>query len=70
MKNRKQYFALISEDMVDYFESKLKKYEDEIHHIIRGDWETADDGTIFKRYVITADEGLIDPKYELKGEDI
>ena len=69
MKNRKLYFANVSEDLVDYFEAKLAEHTDGIHHVTRSWQEASDGGEVFMRYVIEADEGLIDPKYELKTEE-
>lgn len=69
MGNRKRYFANVSEDMVEYFESKLAEHTDKIHDITREWREASDGGEVFMRYVILADEGLIDPKYELKTEE-
>ena len=69
MRNRKRYFANVSEDMVDYFESKLAQLGDGIHHVEREFREASDGCEVFMRYIITADEGLINPEYELKTEE-
>jgi hypothetical protein len=59
--------------MVDYFEEKLTQHMDRIYKIRRGEIKSTEDGQQYKVYIIQAEEGLIDPKYEIppdENEDI
>lgn len=62
---KKYYYAYVTEDMVDSFEKKLENLE-EYAKVLRKVPTFSQDGEILLFYVILAEEGLIDSKWELK----
>ena len=57
----KKYYAYVAKDVVDYFEEKLAE-----HGVKTIKCEPINNGEIFY-YVVEAEEGIIDPKFEIKG---
>jgi hypothetical protein len=62
---RKLYYAYVHEDMVGYFEEKLEERKDKIKVV---DFHPAisEDGYRCIYYVLEAEEGNINSKWELK----
>lgn len=60
----KIYYAYVVMDMVEYFEERLIK-EDKIKYFSK-ESAISESGEPLIYYVIEAEEGLIDPKWELK----
>lgn len=60
----KIYYAYVVMDMVEYFEERLVK-EDKIKYFSK-ESAISESGEPLIYYVIEAEEGLIDPKWELK----
>lgn len=60
----KEYYAFVRRDYIEEFEAKLNNY-DKVKSFKRcGLWVNAQ-RTYFYPYVIEAEEGIIDPKWEL-----
>ena len=57
----KKYYAYVAKEVVDYFEEKLEE-----HGVKTIKCEPINNGEIFY-YVVEAEEGIIDPKFEIKG---
>ena len=57
----KKYYAYVAKEVVDYFEEKLAE-----HGVKTIKCEPINNGEIFY-YVVEAEEGIIDPKFEMKG---
>lgn len=57
----KKYYAYVAKEVVDYFEEKLAE-----HGVKTIKCEPINNGEIFY-YVVEAEEGIIDPKFEIKG---
>ena len=64
-----RYFAYVAVDMIDYFEEKLAENEDKIYLVNRGCYGQTSEGTTYRPYIIEAEEGLIDSKYEWPFEE-
>lgn len=62
---KKLYYAYIPEDLVGYFEEKLEERKDKIKIVIK-DSAISEKGEPLAHYVLEAEEGFIDPKWELK----
>ena len=65
----KKYYAYVAPDFIDLFEEKLGSFEDRIKSIERDKLCMNADGTLFYPYVIEAEEGIINPKWELSNKD-
>lgn len=63
---KKLYYAYVAEDLVDYFESKL--LEREVIIINRELIENTNDNKLYYYFVLKAEDGTIDPKFETKAE--
>lgn len=63
---KKLYYAYVAEDLVDYFESKL--LEREVITINRELIENTNDNKLYYYFVLKAEDGTIDPKFEIKAE--
>ena len=63
---KKLYYAYVAEDLVDYFESKL--LEREVIIINRELIENTNDNKLYYYFVLKAEDGTIDPKFEIKAE--
>lgn len=61
----KSYYAYVVLDLVKYFEERLKECGDKIKNICRGEIVRSEDGTLCLSYIIEAEEGIIDRKWEL-----
>ena len=57
----KKYYAYVVKDIAGYFENKLAE-----HGIKTIKCEPINNGEIFY-YVVEAEEGIINPKFEMKG---
>ena len=66
IKMKKLYYAYVAEDLVDYFESKL--LEREVIIINRELIENTNDNKLYYYFVLKAEDGTIDPKFEIKAE--
>lgn len=62
---KKLYYAYVAEDMIDSFEKKLENLEDLID-VLQVVPTFSKDAEPLLFYVIKAEEGLIDSKWELK----
>lgn len=68
MIKTKQYFAYVTPKMVNYFEDELLKRRDKIHSIERNLIPAySEDGTQLHQYRITAEEGIIDSRWEIRN---
>lgn len=65
----KKYYAYVTPDFIDLFEEKLKSFGDKVKSIERDELFMNEDGTLFYPYVIEAEEGIINPKWELSNKD-
>ena len=57
----KKYYAYVTKEVVDYFEEKLAE-----HCVKTIKREPINNGEIYY-YVVEAEEGIINPKFEMKG---
>ena len=57
----KKYYAYVAKEVVDYFEEKLAE-----HGVKTIKCEPINNGEIFY-YVVEAEAGIINPKFEMKG---
>ena len=57
----KKYYAYVAKDVVDYFEEKLAEYG-----VKTIKCEPINNGELYY-YVVEAEEGIINPKFEMKG---
>lgn len=60
----KKYDAYVAKNMVGYFESELAK-----RGVIIVGRESVNDGELYY-YVLEANDGIIDPKFEIKGRKL
>ncbi len=65
----KKYYAYVAPDFIDLFEDKLISFGDRIKSIDRDKLFMNSDGALFYPYVIEAEEGIINPKWELSNKD-
>lgn len=65
----KKYYAYVAPDFIDLFEEKLKSFGDKVKSIERDKLFMNADGALFYPYVIEAEEGIINPKWELSNKD-
>ena len=65
----KKYYAYVALDLIDLFEEKLRSFGDRISSIERDELLMNEDGMLFYPYVIEAEEGIINPKWELSNKD-
>lgn len=61
---KKYYYANVATDVVDYFDNELS-LRDEIE-IVSKTSMLSETGTSVIRYILKAEEGIINPKWELK----
>ena len=57
----KKYYAYVAKEVVDYFEEKLAE-----HCVKAIKREPINNGEIYY-YVVEAEDGIIDPRFEIKG---
>lgn len=64
----KKYEAYIrkNDDLISYFEEKLSEVDAVIIH---QEWIKTNENEIYRHYIIEAEEGTINPRFELKEED-
>ena len=60
---KKLYYAYVAEDVADYFEEKAK--ENDVEIVLR-ESAISNEGKPAIYYELKAEEGIIDPKWELK----
>ena len=65
----KKYYAYVALDLIDLFEEKLISFGDKVESIERDGLFMNADGVLFYPYVIEAEEGIINPKWELSNKD-
>ena len=65
----KKYYAYVALDLIDLFEESLGSFCDKVKSIERDELLMNEDGTLFYPYVIEAEEGIINPKWELSNKD-
>ena len=65
----KKYYAYVAPDFIDLFEEELKSFGDKVKSIERDELFMNSDGALFYPYVIEAEEGIINPKWELSNKD-
>lgn len=65
----KKYYAYVALDLIDLFEEKLISFGDRINSIERDGLFMNSDGALFYPYIIEAEEGIINPKWELSNKD-
>ena len=65
----KKYYAYVAPDLIDLFEEKLRSFGDKVKSIERDELFINSDGAPFYPYVIEAEEGIINPKWELSNKD-
>ena len=65
----KKYYAYVALDLIDLFEEKLESFCDKVKSIERDELLMNEDGTLFYPYVIEAEEGIINLKWELSNKD-
>lgn len=59
------YYANVVDDMIEYFEDKLKEREGRVRVISKNAFKSGLDGTRYTQYILAAEEGMIDSKYKL-----
>lgn len=59
-------YVLKKDGLISYFEEKLSEIGAVIIH---QEWIRTTEDEIYRYYIIEAEEGTINPKFELKGED-
>ena len=65
----KKYYAYVALDLIDLFEEKLISFGDKVESIERDGLFMNADGVLFYPYVIEAEEGIINPEWELSNKD-
>ena len=65
----KKYYAYVAPDFIDRFEDKLRSFGDKVKSIERDKLSMNADGALFYPYIIEAEEGIINPKWELSNKD-
>ena len=65
----KKYYAYVAPDIAEHFEEKLISFGDRIKSVQRDELASNWNGTTFYPYIIEAEEGIIDPKWELPNRD-
>lgn len=63
---KKLYYAFTTLEMMEYFEKKVAERPIEIKHKFD---TVSQNGEALKGYVLEAEEGIIDSKYEFQIED-
>ena len=62
---KKLYEVYVADDMVPHFEEKLRERKDKIKIISAGP-AISENCKVLMHYVMEAEEGIINPKWELK----
>ena len=65
----KKYYAYVASDLIDLFEEKLRSFGDKVKSVERDELFMNADGALFYPYIIEAEEGIINPKWELSNKD-
>lgn len=63
----KKYEAYVrkNDDLISYFEEKLSEIDAVIVH---QEWVKTTEDEVYRHYIIEAEEGTINPRFELKEE--
>lgn len=63
----KKYEAYVrrNDDLISYFEEKLSEID---AVIMRQEWIKTTEDEVYRHYIIEAEEGTINPRFELKEE--
>lgn len=59
------YYANVANNMIEYFEKKLKEREDRIRVVSKNTINIDPNGVIYTQYILEAEEGLIDARWKL-----
>ena len=62
---KKQYYAYVPKKLVDYFNKKIDEHKNEIE-IIHSEAAISENNEQLIYYVLEAEEGIIDSRWELK----
>lgn len=63
----KKYYARVATDVTYYFMRKLEELNDKIYSVEVSEVQySEDEGVFYREYVITAEEGIIDPDFEIE----
>lgn len=64
----KKYEAYVrkNDNLISYFEEKLSEIDAVIVH---QEWVKTTEDEVYRHYIIEAEEGTINPRFELKEED-
>lgn len=62
---KKLYYAYVIVELVDYFDKKLEERKDKIK-IVDISPAISEEGELAIKYILEAEEGVIDSKWELK----
>ena len=65
----KKYYAYVALDLLDIFEENLGSFCAKVKSIERDQLIMNEAGPLFYPYVIEAEEGIINPKWELSCKD-
>lgn len=65
MTKQRYYYAPVAIDVEKYFKEKLKEHEDKVRVVSRIPYFSKK-GEPIVYYLLAAEEGVIDPKYEFK----
>ena len=65
----KKYYAYVAPDFMERFEEKLNSFGDRIKSVQSDELAYNWNGTMFYPYIIEAEEGIINPKWELPNRD-
>lgn len=66
---KKLYNAYVTKDIIDYFEEGLEERKDKIK-VIRRFETTSENGELLMAYLLQAEEGVINAKYEFNIEKL
>lgn len=62
---KKRYYAKVAIGMVGYFEKKLEERKDKVELVSKSDLQLTRSGIQYYGYDLIAEEGIIDPKFEV-----
>lgn len=59
-------YVLKNDDLISYFEEQLSEIDAVIIH---QEWVKTTEDEVYRHYIIEAEEGTINPRFELKEDD-
>ena len=62
---KKLYYAYVDKNLSDYFEEKIRERYDKID-VLHTNSAISENGELLVYYILKAEEGVIDSKWELK----